>query len=154
MYSIFKSQGLLLNQYKMNEIYSSHKLLDFERSKVEFKLRRRRREASLASKFVCVEWKFRFNGINEKKCMDLSDDELPHMYLKHVTSLKQRIHQTMEQGAQTVLTESVCVSTNACLGLYLTSTTDSLTTRRRRGALTTRSLSVLNENASSYGTRS
>lgn len=92
--------------------------------------------------------------------MDLSDDELPHMYLKHVTSLKQRIHQTMEQGAQTVLTESVCVSTNACLGLYLTSTTDSLTTRRRRGALTTRSLSVLNENlkslkqknASSYGT--
>ena len=46
--------------------------------------------------------------------MDLSEDELPDTYFKHVSSLKQRIRQTMEQGAQTVLTESVCVSTNAC----------------------------------------
>ena len=43
------------------------------------------------------------------------------MYLKHVISLKQRIRQSMEQGAQTILTESVCVSRNACLGLRLTS---------------------------------
>ena len=53
--------------------------------------------------------------------MDLSEFELPHMYLKHLRYLKQRIRQTMEQGVQTILTESVCVSTNACLGLCLTS---------------------------------
>ena len=43
------------------------------------------------------------------------------MYLKHVISLKQIIRQSMEQGAQSILTESVCVSRNACLGLRLTS---------------------------------